>query len=341
MSHNRVALFHNTPVMAKHVPPRGSRIPETPVRITECQTYLEESGIWSECDTHLVTAPLPEPTIVAEYGPDFIHKAERIAARDGDVFLSADSWTAARIAAQAACDAALHSWHTKQNSFALVRPPGHHCFDVPAGFCLMNNVALAAKAVLAMGARRVAIVDWDYHFGDGTAKTFLGDERVMFVSLHAAKTIDGCPTYPASPLKGDALLEITQGRSWNIQWARDNADDVAWAYAFKHVLLPALSRFEPDLVLVSAGYDAVKGDTLAGMNVSPAAFGSAAASLKEVGVPVCAVLEGGYNPALLAACVGHTIRGLAGHGHDAWHCNDLPAGEHQTVVDALKIRLTN
>jgi acetoin utilization deacetylase AcuC-like enzyme len=335
-----LVLFHNTAAMADHIPPIGSRIPEIPARITDCQTYLQTTGIWDTCESHhLVTEPLSEAAITAEYGPHFLKTATAAADAGGDIYMSAGSWMAARIAAQAAIDAVEHvmSQESQTSAFALVRPPGHHCFDVPAGFCLMNNVALAAKAALAAAGgaqRRVAIVDWDYHFGDGTAETFVGNEQVMFISLHAAKTMDGWPTYPRSHLKGDALCEVTGGRSWNIQWPRDNADDAAWAYAFKQLLLPALRRFAPDLILVSAGFDAVRGDTLAGMQLTPRAFGCAAYALTEIGVPVVAVLEGGYNTTLLSESVGHTIRGLQRDpAYADWQLTEEVAPEHCRVVD--------
>ena len=342
--------------MTQHIPPTGSMIPEVPARIIRCEEVLRAEGVWARCGTRYVKQEVPESLVAECFGQKFLETAQRASTaaatrpfQHGDIYWSAGTWQASRIAAQAAIDATQHALSAvpqdsqspnsptaSLHSFALIRPPGHHCYDLPAGFCILNNIAMAAHSVLtADSAARVAIVDWDYHFGDGTAETFVGDERVMFVSLHAAKTRDGWKTYPTSPLKGDSLRKITEGRSWNIKWIVDDADDAAWAYAFKQLIVPSLREFAPTVILVSAGFDAVKGDTLAGMNLTPRAFGCAAHALTEVGVPVVAVLEGGYDTDLLAASVSHTIRGLLGDAeYSDWRCGE-PAAQHKTVVDQV------
>jgi histone deacetylase 6 len=191
-----------------------------------------------------------------------------------------------------------------------VRPPGHHCFKVPAGFCIANNIALAALDAVSAG-KRVAIVDWDYHFGDGTAQRFLEIPAVGFVSLHCMRDSTGGMTYPQyHPLKMDALARYTGGRMFNICWGSDDAEDAAYCYAFAHCVLPALERFRPDVIMVSAGYDAIAGDALAGMRLTPQVFYWLTLGLKSIGVPVVCVLEGGYDLALLGAGVVETVRAL-------------------------------
>ncbi len=324
---------------------------------------LGDGGIWSSCRIVKVDeeAALTDAAVAAEYGEKMVRHAlantpargSRTDAGCSDVYWSKGSWLAAKTAAAAAVaatEAALAvatatatatATQTPQHAFCIVRPPGHHCFDMPAGFCILNNVVIAARKVLAAG-KRVAIVDWDYHFGDGTAAALWGEEHAMFVSLHAARTRDGYPTYPrptARNFKGNGLRRATEGRCFNIQWDTDDADDAALAYAFQHAILPALARFAPDVILVSAGYDALKGDDLAGMELTPAAFGFAAAALTRLQKPIVAVLEGGYNVELLAHGVAHTILGLQQNPTimadlDAWLAQQ-PATEHATAVQEV------
>lgn len=307
----------------------------------------KKGSVWERCSVVEVRDPLPDALIQKEYGPAFVRRANymlpdedeapRMDPTSSDIYWSHGTWRAAGIAAAAAVEATRKAMAEGGHAFCIIRPPGHHCFDVPSGFCLMNNVVLAAKEVLAAG-KRVAIVDWDYHFGDGTAKALLNEPSAMFVSFHAEKTADGHPTYPANnrrDIKGDGLCKMTHGRSYNVQWGIDDADDAAMAYAFDHLLVPTLQTFRPDVLLISAGFDAVKGDALAGMEISPTAFGFMAQRLCGLGIPVVAVLEGGYDTLLLAQCVEHTVRGMLGDADFAWSAwkhGDVQA-VHKSVVE--------
>lgn len=359
-----VTLYHNTNAMIQHVPD-SPYMPERPERIVAIEATLkgapvrrvlkeyikdptrgmpelsiQMSSTWNRCRIVEVQEPLEEETIRKEYGSAFVNQAIRKETTSSDIYWSDGSWTAARIAAAAAVTAAQAALARGESAFCIIRPPGHHCFNVPSGFCILNNVVLAAREVLRAG-KRVAILDWDYHFGDGTAKALRKEENAMFVSFHAARTADGSPTYPANTrenLKGVGLLQKTHGRSFNVQWRTDDADDAAMAYAFENVVIPALQTFRPDVLLVSAGFDAVRGDTLAGMEITPAAFGFMARRLRDAlptDVPVVAVLEGGYDTLLLAECVDHTVRGMLGDAAYTWaHWeHDHVRNDHKEVVD--------
>jgi acetoin utilization deacetylase AcuC-like enzyme len=363
--------------MTQHVPPRGAAV-EEPARIVGIEAALKghpvlptvtewrsntsvaldipvsDGSVWSSCDTIEVDESITDAAVETEYGARAVRSAlfntpvrgSRVDPGCGDIYWSAGTWEAAKTAAAAAIQAtedAMAASTTGKHAFCIVRPPGHHCFDVPAGFCILNNVVLAARKVLAAG-KRVAILDWDYHFGDGTAAALWGEEQAMFVSLHAAQTRSGWPTYPARTardFKGAGLMKATQGRCFNIQWPVDDADDAACAYAFRRLILPALQHFAPDVVLVSAGYDAIRGDDLAGMEMTPAAFGYMAAALACLGKPVIGVLEGGYNISLLAEGVVETVRGLQGSmpyvGADleVW-LNQEPQAEHRETVEEVR-----
>lgn len=341
-----VHLFHNTASMVKHVVPR--EFPEKPARLTAVMAALESSGLRSLCKPCTVS-PISEDVFVKRYGAaevvrwkELVMKAKLVGevVEDDvceDIYWSSGSLEAIATAANAAVMATKTVLTAKgvEHAFCVLRPPGHHCFQMPAGFCAVNNVALATQEALDMG-KRVAILDWDYHFGDGTAETFLENPNVMFCSIHCAKDRRGRATYPSHPLKGGLLGEKTGGRMFNIQWAKDDADNAAYAYAFQTAILPALRLFKPDIILVSAGYDALKGDDLAGMELTAPIFQELAKSLTGLNIPTVCVMEGGYNTELLASGVVETVRGLLEGGPDTLAILSATVKkQHKAVVDSV------
>ncbi len=186
--------------------------------------------------------------------------------------------------------------------FALLRPPGHHA--VPSGsmgFCLLNNVALAASAALAAGLSRVAIVDWDVHHGNGTQDAFYDDPRVMFVSLHQY------PFYPGTGAANEIGRGAGAGYTANLALPAGSSPE-AYGAAFRTVILPVLRAYDPQLILVSAGFDAHARDPLAQMQLDAASYGAFAASLIELAEAQSSgrigfVLEGGYDLLALSESV--------------------------------------
>jgi acetoin utilization deacetylase AcuC-like enzyme len=214
---------------------------------------------------------------------------------DLDTVCSGTSYDAALLAAGAAIDAA------ETGSFALGRPPGHHALpDRAMGFCLFDNIAIAARYAQAeLGVERVAILDWDVHHGNGTEAIFAKDDSVLFVSLHQ------WPFYPGTGGPDDQA-ETTV----NVPLPA-GCGDAEYARAFTEVVEPEVSAFEPDLVLVSAGFDAHEADPLAGMRVTEDGFRELARRSAALAPRSAAVLEGGYNLRTLPSLVTAALEGFS------------------------------
>jgi len=206
-----------------------------------------------------------------------------------------------------------------ESSFAIVRPPGHHCCSDTNGFCFFNNTAIAARhARSVLGLARVAIVDWDFHHGDGQQTIFYKDPTVLTISIHVAmqrnsKGQDDI-AFPCKKSMDFAYNGSGKGLGYNINipWPHDQVGDGEYQEALRSIVLPALRGFNPDLILVASGFDAVEGDTLAGTLLPPRSYFEMTRQLLSLRKPVAVVLEGGYSPKLLAQASLNVVHALLG-----------------------------
>ncbi|MGO9899126.1 MAG: histone deacetylase [Solirubrobacteraceae bacterium] len=231
---------------------------------------------------------------------------------DADTHVDAATYRAARHACGAACAMARALMAGEAPiAFAALRPAGHHAERSRAmGFCLFNNVALAAQlAIDQLGVRRVFILDWDVHHGNGTAEIFRRRDDVLFASIHQANT------FPNSGPLRDAGSGAGLGYTINLP-VPAGSDGELWLSLLEHVVMPAAASFGPELVLISAGFDAHRADPIGGCLLESADFARLARQVRDLArhadAPVGVVLEGGYDPLALAESVIATLRALGG-----------------------------
>jgi len=235
----------------------------------------------------------------------------RAVAFDPDTYTSPESVEIARLAAGATIDAVERVMSAAATrAFALVRPPGHHAERHRVmGFCLYNNVAVGAAHARSLGARRVAVVDYDVHHGNGTQDIFQSNPDVLYVSLHQ---------YPYYPGTGAAdEIGSGEGRGFTVNVPLEvGAVDEDYRLAFSSVVVPVLKQFGPDLIIISAGFDAHERDPLAGMRLQTEAFGAMTADIRRVADECCggklvAVTEGGYDLRALSDSMKSVVGVLA------------------------------
>jgi acetoin utilization deacetylase AcuC-like enzyme len=264
--------------------------------------------------------------------------AGRSMALDPDTFTSPESQEVALLAAGAALTAVEHalSAASDRRAVALVRPPGHHAErDRAMGFCLYNNVAAAAAHALERGCQRVAVVDYDVHHGNGTQWIFYDDPRVLYVSTHQY------PYYPGTGAADEVGVHAGAGFTFNVP-LEVGATDGDYDRVFRELVVPVVRAFAPDLVIVSAGFDAHERDPLAGMRMSTAGYANLTRQLCGVADECCGgrtvfVTEGGYDLPTLAACARDVVRIASALGGvtDASLPADSARGATRRSADAI------
>jgi acetoin utilization deacetylase AcuC-like enzyme len=272
----------------------GPGHPESPERIRAILDTLRTGPLAARIA--FVEAPLAEREALERvHPPRYLDRIDSLVRAGGgrldpDTVAGPGSWDASLRAAGAAV-AAAQSALDGVAAFAVVRPPGHHALAEHAmGFCLFSNVAVAAYSALARGCERVLIVDWDVHHGNGTQALVERDARIRYVSLHQ------WPLYPGTGRADERGV----GNVFNVPRppGRPRAEYVEALHA---AVVQATAGWRPDLLLISAGFDAMAGDPLAGFTLEPADYAEWVTRWRELDVPMASVLEGGYVPPRIAA----------------------------------------
>ena len=259
-------------------------------------------------------------------------------ALDPDTYTSPESHEIALLAAGAVVDGVERVMAGRSHAAAaLVRPPGHHAErHRPMGFCLFNNAAVGAAHALALGAAKVAIVDYDVHHGNGTQHIFESDPDVLYISTHQF------PYYPGTGAGDEIGRDGGRGFTVNLPLEVGAVDD-DYREAFAGVIIPVLRQFAPDLLIVSAGFDAHERDPLGGMRVTTPAFGAMTRELKQLADDCCggrivAVVEGGYDLQALAASLDAALGALNG-AESPWPASGIASTRGRDAVAAAKAAL--
>jgi acetoin utilization deacetylase AcuC-like enzyme len=294
----------------------GTGHPERPERLTAILDRLEQKGVLQHL-VRLKPAAASLKWITTVHTPEYVERVKR-SCQAGTGYVD----TPDAPASQASYEVALHAVGgvqsaidavmsgTIRNAFCAVRPPGHHALkDKAMGFCLFNNVAIAAKYIqknYKLG--KVLIVDWDVHHGNGTQAIFYDDPTVFYFSIHQS------PFYPGTGGAEEKGLGKGLGFTHNVP-LEAGSGDAEYQKAFLEQLKPVAAAFKPDFVLVSAGFDAAKGDLLGQMKVTPEGFAELTRVVKGIADQYCqgrlvTILEGGYNLESLAASVEAHVRVL-------------------------------
>jgi acetoin utilization deacetylase AcuC-like enzyme len=289
--------------------------PERPDRIRAIEAELARED-WLGWERREAPAATREQ-LEAVHPPEYVDLVREMSARAGafdlDTPTSEGSWDAALNSAGGACALVDLLRDGERVGFAGLRPPGHHAEVARAmGFCLFANVSIAARHALARGAERVFVLDWDVHHGNGTNAIFHRSPEVLFASLHQF------PFYPGTGPLSDVGAGEGEGYSINLPVPAGAGRD-EFCGLVEHVVLPAVREFDPDLVLVSAGFDAHRDDPVGGCALDASAYAELARQALTLGKPVGYVLEGGYDLEALAGSVAASLSALGDGGEPASH----------------------
>ncbi len=291
----------------------GPGHPESARRLEVIYKHLQETGLLNRLE-NLECPSLPIESITTVHSPALVERIRLVCEGgggmlDGDTPVSSGSYDAALLAAGgtvAAVEAVMNG-HVN-NAFACVRPPGHHAEpELPMGFCLFNNVAIAAKHLLLHhGLERVLIIDWDAHHGNGTQRAFYQNPHVFYFSVHQF------PFYPGSGAASETGEGEAKGTTLNVPLVGGAGDD-AFVRPIEHDLTQEMEQFRPEFILLSAGFDAHYQDPLTGLRVTDDGYIRAGLAVKQMADHFCrgrwvTVLEGGYDPGALTTGVKNVLR---------------------------------
>jgi acetoin utilization deacetylase AcuC-like enzyme len=313
-----MVMLFSDPRMLEHIP--SPTHPERPERLRAVIRHLERTGIARHCPTRPVR-PATDEELLRVHSAGHIAAVDTFAATGGgqievDTWVSPGSPLAARLAAGAVVDAVSSVIEgPDRRAFCAVRPPGHHARpDEPMGFCLFGSVAVAAAdAVERIGVGRVLIIDWDVHHGNGTQEIFYDDPRVAFLSVHRY------PFYPGSGARDETGTGRGLGFTKNVPLAFGTSRHEYLA-AFRSTLEAMADKVRPELVILSAGFDAHAEDPVGNLGLEVEDFETLTRDVLEVAEVqaqgrLVSVMEGGYNVSILAGCVAAHLQAMGAEAY--------------------------
>jgi acetoin utilization deacetylase AcuC-like enzyme len=329
-------LIISSPRFAQHVPPPGH--PERPER---AHVFDAVASRWKEKGGRVAEpGRVSTDELALVHDSSYLERIEELAGRpamlDADTFVSPESIPVASFAAGAAVQAAAHALDAQEPAFALVRPPGHHAErDRAMGFCLYNNIAVAAAAMQARGLQRIAIVDIDVHHGNGTQAMFYSRPDVLYISTHQY------PFYPGTGAVDETGASDGRGFTVNVPMEA-GCTDADFALVHRELIAPVLDEFRPQLTLVSAGYDAHERDPLASMRMTTEGYASVVRRVRDVSSrhgAIALVTEGGYELTALAACLEASFAALASASPQSLESAPAPAPRGERALSAARAAL--
>ncbi|KZV34693.1 histone deacetylase 5 [Dorcoceras hygrometricum] len=352
----RVGLLYDDR-MCKHENPDDEYHPENPNRIRVIWDKLNSCGICQRC-VILKAKEVDDNSLALVHDKSHIEliknvsskypgpRRNRMAAKFNSIYFNDGSSEAACLAAGSVIEVAEKVARGELDSgFAIVRPPGHHAEKTePMGFCLYNNVAVATSHLLndkpEFGISKILIVDWDVHHGNGTQNMFYNDPRVLFFSVHRHEFGS---FYPASDDGSYFMIGEGPGSGYNINvpWENGMCGDADYLAVWDHILIPVVKEFNPELILISAGFDAAIGDPLGGCRVSPYGYSIMLDKLMEfAGGKIVLALEGGYNLNSLANSAQACVEVLLQHKPISGSLEAYPLESTWRVIQAVRQELS-
>ncbi|XP_035673909.1 histone deacetylase 6-like isoform X1 [Branchiostoma floridae] len=303
---------------------------EHPDRVSKMYDYLQEEGLVSRC-VRIIAGPATEEVVLLVHSPEYIAQVQAWQ-KEAEVdpnqnpckleegsptYLSPHVYSCAMLAVGCAIklvEAVLQG--EVDNGLAIIRPPGHHAeMDEAVGFCFFNNTSIAARyAQTELNVKRILILDWDIHHGNGTQHAFYTDPSVLYLSLHR---YDQGKYFPYMDASNFSAVGEGKGEGFNVNVAWNKGSevigDLEYIAAFHRIVLPVAQEFNPDLVLVSCGFDAAKKDPLGRCNVTPGCYAYMTHHLKSLAQgKLVLILEGGYNVQEMSQCMAACSRVLLG-----------------------------
>ncbi|CAD5113767.1 DgyrCDS2936 [Dimorphilus gyrociliatus] len=313
-----------TELVNKHVNKRVSYHLESPIRVTHCKSYLEERGILQKC-IYIPYSPISEALLLKVHDQSYLDilksftddQKSFVFENESTVdyrytYVCKDTYDASLTAASCLVTLSDQVLAGKvKHGIALCRPPNHHAEkNLATGFCFLNGIAMMAENALAKGRQRILILDWDIHHGNGIQKHFYRRNDVLYISFHR---YDHGEYYPGLKIGNFDAIGEGRGKHFNINiaWNDEKMTNGDYKYGFDQIVEPVMNQYQPDLVIIASGFDAMENDPLGEYHLTPSIYSYMINKIKDIGkTNILISLEGGYSKDNIAAGMAACIESL-------------------------------